>query len=169
MKLLKALTVCLILPFAIVACDKKTADEDGSDEKSSAKADTHEIITEEYFGYMEDAMGAMSSIDTKEAAVAFAAEAKEMQPKLEAVLERAKALPAPTDEQKAAIQATHKEIEERMMAQMVELGKEKAANPPSPEVAAAIQEEMGKVMTGEFGDKMNEITDKVGAIYGLEK
>ncbi len=164
MKLLKALTVCLILPFAFVACDKKE-DNEASDGGPSKKADTHESITTEYFGYMEEVMGAMASLDSKEAALAFVAKAKEMQPKLEGLLERAKALPAPSDEQKAAIQATHKEIETKMMKKMMA----NVANPPSPEAATAIAEAMGSVMTGEFSEKMDVITDGIGAIYGIEK
>ncbi len=168
MKILKVLTACLVLPFAFLACAKKE-DQEASNGGSADKADTHEIITKEYFGYMEDTMGVMLSIDSAEEAAAFVAKMTELQPKLEAILERAKALPEPTDEQKAAVKATHEEIEKRMMAKMMELGKETVANPPSPEVAEAIGEEMKKVMSGEFGDKMNAITDGVDAVYGLKE
>ena len=168
MKLLKALTVCLILPFAFVACDKKEEDKETGDGGSTAKPDTHESITTEYFGYMEDALGAMGSIKDEAAADAFIAKAKEMEPKLQAIMERAKALPAPTDEEKATIQAAQKAVMDKMDAKQAELAKENLATPPGPEVMAAMGKVMEEVMSGDFGKKMEEVTNGMNALYGLE-
>lgn len=164
MKLFKALTICLILPFAFVACDKRE-DNEASDGGPSEKADTHESITTDYFGYIEDLMGAMASLDSKEAVLAFVAKAKEMQPKLEGLLERAKALPEPSDEQKAAIQATGKEIETKMKKEWMA----NVANAPSPEAATAIVEAMDSVAIEMKGEQFEVIIDGINAIYGIEK
>ena len=58
MKFLKTITVCLILPFVLLACDQKTDDEEvGGGE---AVADTHEKVYSEYFGMMEEALSSVS-------------------------------------------------------------------------------------------------------------
>lgn len=168
MKLLKALTLCLVLPFAFVACDNKEEKETSTGGGSEEKADSHESITTEYFGYMEEAMGAMGSIKDEASAVAFLDKAKEMQPKLQAILDRAKALPAPSDEEKAAIQAAHKAVKEKIEAKQAEFGKTITENPPSPADQEAIGKVMEEVMNGDFGKKMSEVTNGVDEIYGLE-
>ncbi|MGJ8695739.1 MAG: hypothetical protein ACSHYF_05430 [Verrucomicrobiaceae bacterium] len=169
MKLLNALAVALIIPFTIVSCKKGAEEADkGAETDSAPKADTHEAITEEYFGYMEDAMNSMGTIRDKASAEKFIADAQALQPKLEAIQTRAEALPAPTEEQKAAIQATHKEIEARIATKQEEAGKAMQTNPPSPEDMAAMGALLQEFMGGEFGTKMEEITNSVDAVYGLK-
>ena len=104
-QLLKSLVVCLVLPLAFVACDNKQEDKDASSGGGSgAEGYTHESIATEALGYLEEAMGAFFAIKNQDEAKACLANVKEVVPKIQVILDRAKTLPAPTEEEKAAIQ-----------------------------------------------------------------
>lgn len=173
MKLLNALAFALVIPFALFSCKQGAQEADqgaeeigkGAETEAAAPADNHEAITEEYFGYMSEVMTGMGAVRDKASAEKFIAVTKALKPKLEALLVRAQALPAPTEEQKAAIQANQDKIQEEVKAQQAKMMTE---NPPSPEEMAELGAIMQEFMGSEFGEQMETVTKGVDAIYGLE-
>ena len=166
MKSLKTLMVCLILPFALVACDQKTDEEEvGGGE---AAADTHEKVYSEYFGMMEEALSSMGSIESKETADAFLAKIYLMVPQLLEIMNRVKALPEPSDEEKKSAQLLHAKVMSRIKLKQ-NLDRQLAETRElTPEAKAAIAAVSASFWSGDFGVNMKVISKQMDAFYGLK-
>lgn len=165
MKFFQAPLLCLFLPFVFVACDEKNGE---AEEAEAADVDTHEMVYTEYFGMMEESLGALGSIESKESADAFLAMTNEMAPKLLDSLSRAKALPEPSDEEKKAAQSALAEVMSRV-AEMEKKNRQAAGvKELAPEAKVAIGSVRRDAMEGEFGINMKEVSRQMNVIYGLK-
>jgi hypothetical protein len=165
MKLLKALTVFLILALAFVACDEKEGEKDVSNGDFSSGPDTHEKITQEYFGYMGELVGAMGTIRDKEAAQACALKLKELQPEFVATFDRVNALPAPTHDEKSASQRAFSDMMEQTDAKLDAFEDAHKENPLSAEVIAEIDLVMKNSVLANFIEEGDEV---VKIVLGLQ-
>ena len=166
MKFLKTLMVCLIFPLVFVACDQKTDEDEVGGGK--AAADTHEKVYSEYFGMMEEALSSMGSIESKETADAFLAKINVMVPQLLEIMDRVKALPEPSDEEKNSAQSLHAEVMSRIKLKQNldrQLAETRELTPEAKVAIVAVRASFG---SGDFGVNMKVISRQMDAIYGLK-
>ena len=167
MKAFKALMVFLILPSVFVACGQKTDEEEGSG--GEAALDTHEKVYSEYFGMMEEALSSMGSIESKETADTFLAKINLMVPQLLEIMNRVKALPDPSDEEKNSAQLLHAEVMSRVKLKQ-NLDRQLAETRElTPEAKVAIAAVSASFWSGDFGANMKVISQQMDALYGLKR
>ena len=159
----KTLTLLLVLalPFLFGSCSEQESDA-GSGKKEEA-ADTHQVIIEEYLTLGRTLSDQMGSIRDKSSAEAFVALTEELKPKLQEVLDRAKALPSPTAEEKATFKGLHEEVDRTITEKRNAMQASLAQKPPSQEDMLAIAHVMQNM---EDGDLL-EISDEIDKIYGF--
>ncbi|MGC6567298.1 MAG: hypothetical protein ACON38_17015 [Akkermansiaceae bacterium] len=169
MKSIIKLATALLLPFSLLSCgdDKKEEGGDSSGSNSGSTADSHSAVIKDYTALGLKMGDEMAAIKDKASAEAFGKQVLSVGNDISAILKRAEALPAPTDEEKAEAQAANDKVEKAMMKKMMAMQKAQEENPPSAEDQAAINEVMQKLMLGDDGKKIEEVTGKIEKLYGI--
>ncbi len=168
MKLKHIITVfaLFISPLALVSCgdgDKEdSASSDTEDvDSASASVKSHVEIGQEMAEIMSEMMTGMVSVKDVESAEAFAAKVPERKAKMKDLLKAAKALPAPSDEDKAAVNKIMDEAQEKAGPSMMEAMMGMSENPEA--------EAIGKVMENAMQDEeMDKIGYELEAMYKIE-
>lgn len=159
----------IALPLAAVSCgDKKTTDSEGSDPATDAGgsqemvAKTHAEVSDGVVEMMSTMMTDMAGIKDVASAEAFAKNMPESRSKIKDLLKAAQALPAPTEEEKAAYQEKMNAAQEKAGPAMMAMMMGMSQNPDA--------EAIGKVMEGVMGDEeMEQVTSALEDIYAVEE
>jgi hypothetical protein len=147
--------VAFVLPLAVVSCgdqEEEKKPEASNEEPSGAKDKTHADIAEEISVTMNEMMDGVIAIKDTASANAFAEKADGYVASLKDLLATAKALPAPTDEEKDAVQKTKDASDAKGMEMMMAMGKLQE-NPDAEAIGKVLEkifsnEEMDATMEG---------------------
>ena len=153
------------LPLAVTSCggekDKHQPATDSSSETSAPTYTSHAELIADINTNMNEMMASWSSIKDMPSAEAFAAKFNQIKPKLNELLEAAKALGEPTAEDKAAFIAAENSSQEKygpaLMAMMINIMDHPDAD--------AIKEVIESVKNDE---EMANITDQISDLYAME-
>jgi len=152
--------VLFISPIALVSCgEKEGSSEEGSAPESAAAAiKSHNEVGEEMAAIMTDMINGMSTVKDVASAEAFAATIPDLKERMKKILTAAKALPAPTEEEKAAVNKAMDDAQKKagpvLMATMMGMSE----NPDA--------EAIGKIMEGVMqDDEMDNVGGELEAIY----
>lgn len=154
------LAAAFTLPFAAVSCGEKE-EEKKAGVGDAATMQSHTAIGKEVNAEMLSLLEQMAAIKDTKTAQEFADGFPPTKEKLKGLLEAAKKLAPPTDEEKATVQALKDASDAKAEELLGGLMKLMTENPESEAIGAI----MGKVMQDE---EMDEITDGLEKIYGLK-
>lgn len=163
MKLTKLfpIVVSFVLPLSIVSCGDKEEEKKTEGTSESVKtADSHEAIASEISTIMNEMMDGIIAIKDAPSANAFGEKMDGYVSSLKDLLAKAKALPAPTAEEKAAVQKVKDASDEKGMEMMKAMG----ALQENPD-AEAIGKVIGQVMTNQ---DMETTMDAFEELYELK-
>ncbi|MGC6464916.1 MAG: hypothetical protein ACON38_17020 [Akkermansiaceae bacterium] len=163
MKKVTSLFVALLVPLSGLFADDKT------EAPKKKVADSHEVITKEYFKLGASMGDKITKIKDKATAEAFSKTMTKLSKDLEGILKRLEALPAPSDDQKKAAQEASDKLEAEMTKKMTAWQKSMNENPLPEEDQAALSKAMQDIMLGEDSQKVQKLTKKIEAIYGLNE
>ena len=148
-----------VTSFALISCGGK--DNPGSEAEAEVSAKTHTEIGQEVADIMTEMMTGMGGIKDKASAEAFASSVPAIKDKMKALLKEAQALPAPTAEEKAAVDGIMKAAEEKAGPAMMAMMTSMATNPDA--------EAIGEVLSGVMEDEeMNKVGESLEALYMVE-
>lgn len=167
MKIKHLIPTCALLltPLALVSCGNKEDAGDGGSENqasASASAKSHEDIGKGMVEVMTEMMTSMSKITDAASAQAFADSVPGFKTSMKDLLKEAKSLPAPTEEEKAAVNKMMDDAKEKVGPATMKTMMGLSQNPEGE----AIGEIMGKAMQDE---EMDQVSDDLEALYKTEE
>ncbi|MFK7850672.1 MAG: hypothetical protein AB8D78_06800 [Akkermansiaceae bacterium] len=167
MKITYIIPTCalLITPLALVSCGNKEDTDSGNSKEptsATASASSHEDIGKGMVGVMTEMMTSMAEIEDAASAQTFADSVPGFKATMKDLLETANSLPAPTDEEKAAINKMMDDAKETVGPATMKTMMGLSQNPEGE----AIREIMGKAMQDK---EMDQVSDDLEALYKTEE
>jgi len=165
MKIIKIipLSFAFALSLTVISCGEKEEDKDQSTDKTTSSApETHVGIAENISTILTEMMDELAGIKDVPSANEFSVKMDGYVDSLKDLLAKAKELPAPTEEQKSAVQKVKDVSDDKAEKVMMGMGEAMANNPD----AKAIGEVIGKVMQNE---EMRNTMDEFQKLYDLEE
>ena len=152
----------LFTSFALVSCGNKDSDSGSGADAGEAAIKSHAEIADIVVAEMTTMMNGMTSIKDVAGAEAFAKTIPDIKTKMKDCLAAAKALPAPTEEEKTAFKAKMDAAQEKAGPAMMAMMMSMSQNPDA--------EAIGKVMEGAMeDDEMDKVMEELEGIYAVEE